>query len=50
MECPGTTAAEPLLEARELSMRFEPQVVALREVSLKLHAGEFLVILGPSGL
>jgi putative ABC transport system ATP-binding protein len=41
----------PVLELREVTKRYpgSPPVEALREVSLRLHAGELVAIVGPSG-
>ncbi len=44
--------AEPILEVRSICKIYqmgEVHVNALREVDLDLYAGEFLVLLGPSG-
>lgn len=49
MSTSGNDLNEPLLEVRDLSMRFDAGVLALDRVSLKLAADEFLVVLGPSG-
>src|SRR5262245_1324166 len=45
------TAASPLLELTEVSRIYGEQVLvyALREVSLQIHAGDMLAIVGPSG-
>ena len=43
---PATTP--PLLEVRDVTKRF-PGVVALRSVSLSLHAGEVLAVIGENG-
>jgi putative ABC transport system ATP-binding protein len=41
----------PVLELREVTKRYSgsPPVEALRSVSLRLHAGELVAIVGPSG-
>jgi spermidine/putrescine transport system ATP-binding protein len=44
----GPGAAEPLLEVRRVSKRFGSREV-LKEISLKIAAGEFLTLLGESG-
>jgi putative ABC transport system ATP-binding protein len=48
----GANATEPLLRIREVGRRFmlgETSIDALRNVSLDIHAGEFLAVWGPSG-
>lgn len=47
-----TTTAEPLLQVRDLSVSYDTPrgpVTAVDEVSLELHRGEFLGIVGESG-
>lgn len=43
------TQGDALLEARSLSLRFPGGVTALDDVSMRVVADDFLVILGPSG-
>ncbi len=44
---------EPLLEASRITMAYgdtsESRVVTLKDINLKVHAGEFVCLLGPSG-
>ncbi len=46
-----TAATRPLLELTDVSRVYgeEVQVYALRDVSLQIHAGDLLAIVGPSG-
>ena len=44
MSCPA-----PLLEARHVSKRFGPSIIALDGVDLTVSAGDWLAITGPSG-
>jgi len=43
-----TTAAPPLLETRNVSVEFG-SVIALRDISITLRAGEVLCLLGDNG-
>jgi simple sugar transport system ATP-binding protein len=47
-EAVATTSDAPIIEARNVSKRFEG-VDAIKDVSLALHAGEVLCLLGDNG-
>jgi NitT/TauT family transport system ATP-binding protein len=39
----------PKIDVRRVGHRFKNEVVALRDVNIEVHAGEFVCLLGPSG-
>src|SRR2546423_6464472 len=45
---PHATAAEPLIETRQLSVKFGRQAV-LREIDLKIPRGQTVAVIGESG-
>jgi spermidine/putrescine ABC transporter ATP-binding subunit len=48
MQPPAAAPGRPIIEFRNITRRFGP-VVAVDDVSLTIHEGEFFALLGPSG-
>jgi NitT/TauT family transport system ATP-binding protein len=42
-------AGPPKIDVRDVGHRFRNEVVALHDVNIEVHAGEFVCLLGPSG-
>jgi NitT/TauT family transport system ATP-binding protein len=42
-------AGLPKIDVRDVGHRFKNEVIALRDVNIEVHAGEFVCLLGPSG-